>query len=139
MISLNIFLSYLFLFCVEWTRHWQRLIYYWFQTFSNLLLVRGNLCPSIHTDISRGKCFLFSVGLFQFVHGLVQSLLYIVALLLSSLFRRIYVWSITTDACVIPYIMHSWYIIKNKIATLHGQFYIYFILMQQWIKSNKQS
>ena len=58
-----------------------------------------------------------------------------VALLLLSLLRRIYVWSITIDGCLIVYIMHYWNIIKIKVAAFHGLFQTCLILCKSESKS----
>ena len=99
-----------------------------------------NLCISTSTSLWPDLSLLFSADLFWLVHGLVQLLLHTAnsfhhhflfiywCFFTSYPFRRIYVCSTRVDAylCIFnAFLKHN----ENKVATFHGLFQTYLILM----------
>ena len=129
-------------FCVEWTKHWERLIYCLFQTFSSLFPLKKILYLSTQTDLWRSKSLLFTADLLWIVHGLVQLLLHI-EMLLSLFFgfnvpflllihlEESMLWSYDPPWMMLTtYVMDSRNIIKSKVTTPHELFQAYLILLQ---------
>ena len=97
-----------------------------------------NLCYSLRT------CFWFAHGLVQLLfdtgnsyHHYIKDLLFFFQFFfVFHSFREIYVWFITVEAYLIPYITHSWNTIENKVAAFPPNRLpqTYLILIQKLIK-----
>ena len=132
-------------FSVEWQKTESNWFIVCFKLFPVLCMWKKNLCLYTHTSLYRDRSLLFFEDLIWFVHDLVQPYCIlkthiiitfgsIVAyLLLNHLGESMY-GPPPVQTYLIAYILHSWNIIKNKVAALNGLFQTYLILIQTWIK-----